>query len=222
MKCVIPCAGKGTRMGGSTPKPLIRIGGVTILERIKQQWRGVVDGFVVIVSPENKRAIRTYCNPEDTEFAVQKNPKGLAGAILQAEPYVNGKFIINLGDCLFRGKFEEKDFDLGIGVWETYDLIEINKNYQTLTWGGTVVQLIEKPSLANVGARNCGMGVYFMDTKVFSYIRKYRGASGGGDFTSVLQDMIDAGEEIAPIWFKGKYINVGSPEDIKKAEELFR
>jgi dTDP-glucose pyrophosphorylase len=67
------------------------------------------------------------------------------------------------------------------------------------------------------------MGVYFFDKRVFDYIRKTPPSAlrSEVEITDVIQNMIDAGERIAPVWFKGKYINVTYPEDIRKAEEVF-
>ena len=38
MKCIIPCAGRGTRMGLDKPKVLLRVNGVPILGHIIKQW----------------------------------------------------------------------------------------------------------------------------------------------------------------------------------------
>ena len=223
IKLVIPCAGKGTRMGGTIPKALIQIDGHAILNRIMSKWFNVVDDFVIVVSPVNAAQIRSYVKRivRDAQFVIQKEPKGLADAILQAEPYVSGKFIVHLGDCLFKGEFETDTFDLGIGAVTTGSP-EINKNFvvRTSPTTGLVEQLAEKPT-GNWVQGLCGMGVYFLDERVFSYIRKSNAMSGGGDFTEVLQAMIDAGEKIHAVKLKGEYINVTYPSDIKRAEKIF-
>ena len=222
MKCIIPCAGKGTRIGSIIPKSLIKINDHTILGHITWQWSDVIDEYVIVVNPENEAQIRQ--NSGKAKFVVQEEPKGLADAILQAEPHVNGKFIVHLGDCLFKGKFQVHRFSLGIGVWKTDDLVEINKSY-LVEEDGLIRRVTEKPSIHPADMHdplNCGMGVYFLDERVFDYIRRYKGKPGGGDFTDVLQSMITAEEKITPIWFKGKYINITYPEDIKKAEEILK
>jgi len=197
------------------------------LSHITYEWSGVVDSYVVVVSPQNERQIRGHLKEvkRGVEFVTQPAPAGLADAILCAEPYVKGKFIVHLGDCIFRGKFEEEDanFDLGIGVWKTYDLDEINKSYLVgvSPATGLVEDVIEKPNTTRQHG-NCGMGVYFLDERIFDYIRRYEGPPGGGDFTSILQTMVDEGEKIVPVWFRGDYINITTPDDVKKAERIFR
>ena len=222
MKCVIPCAGRGTRMGLDKPKVLLEVNGIPILWHVINQWAGTVDGFVIIASPENeaqiKECLQGVAEYEDVEFATQGDPKGLADAILQAEPYVKGKFVVNLGDCLVRGKFRTLCFDLGIGVQRNVIDGEYWKSYAVKTTaGGHVFEVIEKPKVIE---GYCGMGVYFLDNRIFDYIRKTEVMPGGGDFTEVLQNIVDAGEEIKPAWFKGEYINITYPEDLKKAEEM--
>lgn len=222
MKCVIPCAGMGTRMGLGIPKVLLEVNGIPILGRIIGQWAGAVDRFVIIASPENEVEIREYLQgvARDTEVVIQKEPEGLADAILQSEPYVKGKFMVNLGDCLFRGKFEEKPFDWGIGVWNSSNHYELRKSYGVDAKDGLVVKVEEKP--LNLFGYKCGMGIYFLDSGVFDYIREANVDSGGGDFTGVIQNMIDVGENISPIWFGGNYINITYPEDLKIAEGMIK
>ena len=221
MKCVIPCAGESSRMS-HIPKPLLLINGKPLLSHVIDMWRDHIDSFIFVL-----RRSATYIweyLPENSAVVFQDEPKGLADAILRAEPYINGRFVVTLGDCLYVGRFEDKDFELGIGVWTTHSLEEFRKSYSVKVKDGLVRTVIEKPNtyIYSLENESCGMGVYFLDTRIFDYIRKTRVKPGGGDFTEVLQAMIDGGEEIHPAYFHGNYINVGSPEDLKKAEEILR
>jgi len=223
MKCIIPCAGQGKRMGGNTPKVLLKVGASTILEHVISTWTNVVDSYVVVVNPANAGQIRGQLRRyENVEIVVQPAPAGLADAIYQAKPYVRNRFIVSLGDCLFKGKFDEPCVDLGVGVWETRDLDEINKSYLVgvSPASGLIEDVIEKPN-TTVPHGNCGMGTYFLNTSIFEYIRRAHLTDySGGDFTLVLQRMIHAGQKISPIWFRGKYVNINTPSDIRKAEEV--
>lgn len=220
MKLVIPCAGESSRMY-YVPKHLIKIRNKPLIAYVIDTWRDVVDSLVFVLRPNQSYMWELL--PENSVVVFQSDPKGLADAILRAESCVSGRFVVNLGDCVFRGEFEETNCELGIGVWETDDLDEINKSYLVgvSPATGLVETVIEKPN-TTIPHGNCGMGTYFLDDRVFDYIRRTEIAPSGGDFTSILQKMIDEGEEIKPIWFKGKYVNVGSPEDIRKAEETLQ
>jgi len=227
MKLVIPCAGKGTRMGGDIPKCLTLINDTSLLIRTTWNWSDVVESYVIVVSPQNENQIREHLREiPNVEYATQPTPAGLADAILQAEKYVKGKFIVNLGDCIFQGYFDKDTarFDLGLGVWNTSDIDEVNKSY-LVQESRIVTNVHEKPNIRKDWkdlTLNCGMGVYFLNDRVFNYIRAYRGLSGGGDFTAVIQNMIHAKEKFAPVWFTGDYFNVNTKEDVKKAERILK
>jgi len=51
---VLPCAGKGKRMGGSTPKFLLDLGGMTVLEKTLKNLHGCPEilGITLCISPE--------------------------------------------------------------------------------------------------------------------------------------------------------------------------
>ena len=217
MKCIVPCAGESSRMS-YIPKHLIQIQGKPLLQQVTARWQDPVDGFVFIA-----RKSATYLwefIPENTALVFQDEPLGLADAVLKAEPFAGDRFVINLGDCLCRGQFETKDFELGLGVWETGDLREVNKSYLVEEVNGLVTRVIEKPNLQKAYPKmKCGMGVYFFDKRLFTYLRAAK-KGFGGDFMQAVQTMINAREPIAAVHFTGAYINVTHPEDIAKAEEL--
>jgi len=221
MKCIIPCAGESSRMQ-YIPKMLININGKPLFLHVVDFWKNRVDQFIFVL--RRKDTFYWEHLPENSAVVFQDEPKGLADAILRAEPYVNERFVVALGDCLYKGTFYWSEQRMGVGVWETYDLNEINKSYLVgvSPTTGLIEDVIEKPD-TTVPHGNCGMGVYLLDTKVFDYIHRATFVNiSGGDFTFILQEMVNDGEKISPIWFEGKYVNVGSPEDIIKAEEVLR
>lgn len=222
MQCVIPCAGESSRMS-HVPKHLIKIGDKPLLTRVIDTWEDSVDSFIFVI----KRSMTHVWEllPENSIIVFQDKPMGLADAILRAEKCITGKFVVALGDCLHKGKFKyDEEPELGVGVWRTMDLAELNKSYLVeVGLDGFVQRVAEKPRLAKANRlMYCGMGTYFFDPRVFGYIRRYNGMPGGGDLTYVIQTMINAGEWIVPVRFKGKYVNVTGPEDIGKAEEIFK
>lgn len=219
MQCIIPCAGESSRMS-LVPKSLLLINGKPLVKHIVDNWHPIVDSFVFVL-----RRSATYFweyLPRGSAIVFQDEPLGLADAILQAEGFVHGSFVVHLGDCVFSGHFETQ-VGLSIGVWETTDEDEFLKSYSVEVINDLVTRVVEKPGRAPEGQKLlCGMGTYFLDTRVFDYIRRTNAAPSGGDFTEVLQAMIDDGIHLSPLYFHGQYVNVGSPEDIKKAEEVLQ
>ena len=106
MKCVIPCAGESSRMS-FVPKHLIQINGKPLILHVVDAWKDYVDSFIFVI-----RRSATYLweyLPENSSVVFQDEPKGLADAIMQSEKLVAGRFIINLGDCIFNGKLPTLD-----------------------------------------------------------------------------------------------------------------
>ena len=215
MQLVILCAGKGTRMGTDIPKVLLKIGDTTILDYIVEQWRCVVDEMVFVVGHKKEAIIPQL--PKGAKIIIQEEQLGIAHAILQVEPSIKDRFIVMLGDCIYKGEFQPipGDTKLGIGVWLSGSSQETTKNYLVKVRGNKVERVIEKP-LEGILNGLCGMGVYFFDKVVFDYIRTYPYL----DITDILQKMIDMGEEITPVYFEGRYVNVTTPKDLRTAEGI--
>jgi len=83
---IVPAAGGGTRLGHSGPKLLYPIGGEPILHHLERQLSQVVEGIVLVVSPEGLAPIREAAArlATPTELAVQPQAVGMADAVLAA------------------------------------------------------------------------------------------------------------------------------------------
>lgn len=219
MRCIIPCAGKGSRMGSITPKALLKINGQTVLWQIMQTWKDVVDEFVIVASPSNASLLSPYA-----PTVTQKEPLGLAHAILQAKPLVKDRFVVALGDCLMKGSFfnpEPLGSDNGYGVWQTQDERLTKLGCAVEVENGRISKLVEKPKIVEPNWY-CGLGTYFFTRDVFEYIeRTPLSTRGEYDITDTMQLMIEDGLCLRPSWFSGEFVNLTRPEDVKRAEELF-
>ncbi|SEH46382.1 glucose-1-phosphate thymidylyltransferase [Halopenitus malekzadehii] len=109
MQSVILAAGKGTRLEPLTddkPKPLVEVDGRPILEDVFDNLIEIgVDEFVVVVGYQKQRIIERYGDEYrdvPITYAHQREQNGLAHALLQAEPHVEGDFVLMLGDNIFR------------------------------------------------------------------------------------------------------------------------
>ena len=234
MKCIIPCAGENSRMG-KLPKALLEINGKPILQHIIDSWSHAVEYFIFVVR-RNAYWTKGILDiiPENSAIVFQDEPKGLADAILKAEAFVDGRFIVTLGDCLYKGSFDlptnlfTHNTDMGVGVWNTMDTKEVEKSYlvDINHKQEFITKLEEKPKLPeeDIEIYPCGMGVYFMDKRLFFYIKTLlpKIEPGGGDLTNILEAMVEDGRVIRPVYFKGNYINVTSINDIEKAEEFMK
>ncbi|MGD0710589.1 MAG: sugar phosphate nucleotidyltransferase [Bacteroidales bacterium] len=156
MKIIIPMAGMGKRMRPHTltiPKPLIRIAGKPIVQRLVEDIAKVckekIDEISFIIGDFGKEA-------EDMLLSIaanvgakgkiyyQDNPLGTAHAILCAEKSLNGKIIVAFADTLFKADFILDESRDGI-IWVhkvkdpgSFGVVKTDKN-------DVITDFVEKP-----------------------------------------------------------------------------
>ena len=221
LKCIVLCAGSGKRItphSKETSKVMIEIENKPILGYIIDYWNKYTNDFIFVVGYKKEQVIKYVTKLSiNAEFVEQKELKGIADAVSYVKDLVSDNFIVVLGDCICDGEFIfPEDMKLGVGVWETNRLEDIKRNYSIQIKNDIIYRVEEKPK--DVTNNLCGMGFYFFNKKVFHYIKKTKASKLRNEIeiTDVIQNMIEGGEEIKPVFFNGNYTNVTFPEDIKK------
>jgi bifunctional UDP-N-acetylglucosamine pyrophosphorylase/glucosamine-1-phosphate N-acetyltransferase len=81
---VVPAAGRGSRLGSALPKVVVPVNGRAMIDYILERYDGLVDRFVLVVSPDALAIVRTHClaSRYPIELAVQESPTGMLDAIL--------------------------------------------------------------------------------------------------------------------------------------------
>lgn len=224
-KCVILAAGEGRRLSSfleDKAKAMIEIRGKPLLAYVIDYWKEVADEFTFVVKYKKEQIIDYVKTlPIRSQFVEQEELKGIGHALRYIEPLITDNFILVLSDCICRGEFlfPGKTF-CGIGVWPTNREEDIRRSYSVEIKNNYVVRVVEKPkSLPN---DLCGVGFYFFDKRIFSYARRTPPSPLRNEIeiTDVIQKMIDSGEKIVPVFFKGDYLNITYPEDLKTAEKI--
>ena len=86
--CLIPAAGKGSRLAYSKPKILYPILGKPILNHLTLLFKKYCNRFIVIASPKGAKEIQKridcFYNSNKFHIVIQEEPKGMAHAIWQA------------------------------------------------------------------------------------------------------------------------------------------
>jgi len=208
-------------MDSDIPKVLLPIGPTTILRYTLDMWQQLVNEVIVVVGYKSEVVMEKL--PKSVKIVLQEEQKGIAHAIAQVEPFVKGRFMVLLGDCIMKGRFHELPFhkrgNLGIGVWFSGHSNEVYKNYRVEVRNDLITRVEEKPTSRN---GLCGMGLYSFDERVFDYIKNTKPSPVRKEIevTTVVQSMIEAGERVVPVFFEGGYVNVTTEEDLKTAERI--
>ncbi len=166
MHCIIPAAGKGTRMRPltwSNPKPLLPVAGRPILAHVIDTLLVAgVDHITLIVGYLGDAIVewarKSYPSVK-VDFALQEEADGLASAVLLANRFATGgPTMVVLGDTLFSA-------DLSLLKNEKRNLIVTSPVEDPSRFGvvvleqGRVVRLVEKPEepISNLAI----VGVYY-------------------------------------------------------------
>lgn len=226
LKCVVLCAGKGTRIlpySKDVPKVMLEVDNQPILCYVIDYWKQFTNDFIFVVGYKKEQVIDYVKKfPIHSTFVEQKELRGIADAINHVKNNVSGNFILVLGDCLCEGKFNfPEKMELGIGIWETNNFEDIKRSYSIEITNDVISKVVEKPK--EVPNNLCGMGFYFFNPKVFDYIKITPPSELRNEIeiTDVIQNMISDGETIKPIFFNGNYFNITFPEDIIKVEKYY-
>lgn len=233
MRGVVLAAGEGTRMRPLTddkPKPLVEVDGKTVLERCFDSLIDVgVDGFVVVVGYKKEKIIEAYGQEyEDRRvvYAHQDERKGLAHALLQAEPYVEDDFVLAHSDNVFAPSAHDdlrrvirSDADATLLVEEVPDDKARNTAVVVMR-DDRVVDVVERVN--NPPSNLSVVGFYSLPPSVFDACRSTEPSERGerelGDALSRLTDTCD----VRAVTLDGERVNVNNVEDVEKAERMLR
>lgn len=235
MKGLIPAAGKGTRMRPFTrayPKELLPVGEKAVIEHAIHTLKeaGITD--ITVVVGWKQHAILDYLRSGEEygvkiTYAVQDDRNGLAGAIKSAEHVIGEEedFAVVLGDNYLESREVLKDlkqfhnsngFDATIGTQE----VEEVSSYGIIDPGedGKIEGMIEKPSPEEAPSNMGITGVYILNPEVFQAIEEIE--KGKGDeyqLTDAIDWMRKEGYNVGFKEIIGEYIDVGTPERLRKA-----
>lgn len=224
MQCIIPAAGKGTRLAPLTdtcPKPLIKVDGKPIIEHIFDALPEEVDEVIIIVS-YLKEQIQEWGgaahNGRRIIYREQANPVGGTGdALLCAKDILHDTFLFMYGDDIHgpRALREAVTHEHAIlathsPVPERYGVLVPNKD-------GTLKEIIEKPK--NPPTNLINIGGFVIHESIFDY-QVPLAPSGELYVTDMLTEY--AKNHPVKIIMQDLWLPIGYPEDIQKAESALK
>ena len=247
MKAIILSAGYGSRLGNLTkelPKSLVDINGKSIIKRQIETFRnnGIKD-IIVIVGP-NKDKFQL----NDIEYVVDKNfhEHEQLGSLMVANKYFQNDIIISFGDVIaddnIMKQVVESTYDIGVAIdlkWE--------KNYENRTQhtkSEADLALIKSNKLTKIkknldSVENYQLGEFLGIIKLssigsnkFLNIFERLNSSHKGKFhdassfqkaylTDMIQELIDQGKEITPIFVHGQWCEIDTLQDLENARKKF-
>jgi UDP-N-acetylglucosamine diphosphorylase / glucose-1-phosphate thymidylyltransferase / UDP-N-acetylgalactosamine diphosphorylase / glucosamine-1-phosphate N-acetyltransferase / galactosamine-1-phosphate N-acetyltransferase len=173
MQCVILAAGKGTRLRPLTdnlPKPLVQVGGKTLLDHIVEAIPSAVDELIIVTGYLG-HMIEEYCGEvfhgRKVTYVTQKEQNGTAKALWLCKDLVKGRFLFLFADDI-HGKddlaratsFTRSLLVASVANPEKFGIVVRNPD-------GTLGLMIEKPEHA---PSNCAStGAMVLDEHIFEF-----------------------------------------------------
>ena len=222
---IIMAGGKGSRLGSLTmdcPKPLLKIGGKTILDTIIHNFsQHNFNNFVISVNYFGYKIKEYFKNKKPKniiiDFVEEHKPLGTAGSLGLLEKKPKAPFFLINGDILTKVNFSQMlNFHIShkalitVGVREYLQKIPFGV---LETKGINIKSIKEKPTMKSF----INGGIYIIDPQVLNYIPK-------GEFkhiTEVIEILLKEKFKVIGFPIHEYWIDVGQHNDLQKAETEF-
>jgi glucose-1-phosphate thymidylyltransferase len=231
MQAVVIAAGEGTRLRPLTedkPKGMVEVAGKPLLTHCFERLVELGADELVVVVGYKKEAIVSHF--EDAfegvpiTYTHQREPKGIAHALLTAEEHVEDDFIVMLGDNVFEANLadvvdrqREDRADAAFLVEEVP--IEEAGRYGVCDTNdfGEITEVIEKPD--DPPTNLVLTGFYTFTPAIFHACHLVQ-PSGRSEYelSEAIDLLIRSGRTIDAIRMDGWRVDVGYPEDRDEAE----
>ena len=246
MTAIIPAAGLGTRflpLTRAVPKEMLPIGAKPALQVILDEaFDAGCDEALVIIS-RAKELVRKYFS-EDPQYAgrvrwvYQEEQHGLGHAVLQAEECLSretlgrGLVLVLLGDAVISGCSASREMAAiskangGASVvgCEHVPAEKVSRYGILSVENGEVVDLVEKPSVAEAPSDLAIAGRYLLSAAIFDFLKTQTPGKGGEiQLTDAIRRMIRAGGgvRLLPYVYPGKRHDIGNPQGYYETLKAF-
>ncbi|WP_340100131.1 sugar phosphate nucleotidyltransferase [Salinibaculum salinum] len=233
MQAVVPAAGEGTRLRPLTaeqPKGLVEVAGKPLLTHVFETLAALGVESIVVVVGYRGEDIRTYYGSSfegiSLEYATQDERLGLAHAVLQAAPHVDGEFLLMNGDNVFDADLSpvvERHRTTGADATTLVERVPRERARAGGVFdieGGEVVGVVEKPE--EPPSQLIPRGVYAFSPAIFPACRLVTpGHTGEYELSDAVDLLIRAGRRVETVEFEGWCCNVNTPADRERVAAHF-
>lgn len=230
MKVVFLCGGIGKRMHPITEdKFMLKFVGKTLLEhQIETATKAGIKEFVIICNPFNEERIKNYLHPLKLKikFAVQKEPKGMADAVISAEGALDGEIIIVNPNDVFEVTAYEKILNEKSGCDAALLGFKVDSyfsgGYFKLNQKGEFVEIVEKPGEGNEPSDMVNIVVHYVkDSKKFVEYLKRTASEKDDVYEKTLGVMAKDGFKIKVVPYSGYWFAIKYPWHILEITKYF-
>ncbi len=240
MRCIIPAAGKGTRLRPHThakPKALLPLGNHPIIAHIINQVidAGIKD-IIIIVGYEKEKLIQYITNRFSDKckltFLEQKERKGLGHAVYMASEFLDEESVlIALGDSIYEKSFKDmlETFEKHPSWTGALTIKEVSNPQAygvviTKQKSPVAVRLVEKPKIPESNKAITGIYIIRNSKDLLKALETIvtsdsKGAGGEIQLTDALQHMVDNGFTFGTI-NSGKWYDCGKKESLLDANKF--
>jgi D-glycero-alpha-D-manno-heptose 1-phosphate guanylyltransferase len=226
---VILAGGLGTRLRSAVPdvpKPMAPIAGRPFLEFLLDYWAAQgVSRFILSVGYRSEIIINhigsNYKNiPVD--YVIESTPLGTGGGLLLAVEKLRNAFLLLNGDTYFKvGLPALNDFRLAHDADWCFSLFHATEADRFMgmevSSQGQIMTL--KSGLGKVGQLANG-GVYMVHPRVFAHL-PYRAGQKVSLEEDILPFAMRAGQRLFGMACAGSFIDIGVPDDYRRASTVF-
>jgi glucose-1-phosphate thymidylyltransferase len=222
MYAVILAAGEGMRLRPLTrtrPKPMIPIANRPLLEHVVEAVADAgLEKLVLVVGYKRERIQSHFGDGDDwgveITYAVQEKQLGTGHAVEQAEPHVDGEFVVLNGDRIIDSALVSRVADestpapaVAVRRSETpssYGVVEVD--------GDRVVSVEEKPPEYAARSDLINAGVYKFSPEIFDVIDDVE-TVGESPLTAAIQRLADD-RFVHAVRYEGRWLDVSVPWDL--------
>ena len=219
---VILAAGSGSRLGG-LPKPLVRVAGVTLLERAVATFRGAGLERIVVVIGDGSASIREFVTERGLDVELAENGDfalGNGSSVLVGARAAAGRFLVAMVDHVVEPEAVTRllrscaPFVLAVDTRPHY--CDVEEATKVRLEGARVVALARE--LDDHDAVEAGLAV--CDPAVAACAERSL-LAGEATWNAVKRRWLAEGGEIEAVELEGlHWIDVDTPADVRRAERL--
>jgi len=223
-KVVIMAGGQGKRLfplTESTPKPMVTIGNMPILELIIRSCKDQgFEKFIISLGHLGDQISQYFSDGSridaEIEYVTEDSPLGTAGALSMIEGKVESPFIVMNGDVL-------NDINLS-DMLNHHEVRENRATVATRTYshqipfgvmrvsGEQINRIVEKPVMTEL----ISAGIYVFDPYVIEKVPKGQHL----DMPELLQGLIANNESVGTYKTDAFWLDIGRHEELDKAREV--